>query len=135
MRTHVILTAAAGDLEPSDFVFEGSEQMLIGRATGCDLRLNDLTVSRRHCLLDSGGETIWVEDLGSLNGTYLNGQRLGARTANGDSAPPAARHRELHDGDKLQVGAYAFWVRVVIEDSPEEETARPAGRELCKACA
>jgi len=134
MLTHVILTATRGDQEPTDFVLAGQEQVLIGRCTGCDLRLSDLTVSRRHCLL-LGGEAVVVRDLGSLNGTFINGQRLGGRP--GDEATGAVGQRacrELHDGDELQVGAYAFWVRLVTDDSPENEGARPVEPELCAAC-
>jgi hypothetical protein len=52
------------------------DRVLIGRAPGCECRLGEETVSRRHALLlrRQGGWTI--EDLGSLNGTLLNGWRV-----------------------------------------------------------
>ncbi|WP_283134146.1 DUF1707 and FHA domain-containing protein [Rhizohabitans arisaemae] len=48
----------------------------IGRAPTCDLVLGDLTVSRRHAELRHEGESWLVVDLGSMNGTRLNGWRL-----------------------------------------------------------
>jgi adenylate cyclase len=66
-------------------VAEGGEQridlredapMLIGRALGCDLPLSHATVSRRHAEVVSNGEEVWVRDLGSSNGTHVNGTRV-----------------------------------------------------------
>ncbi|MBA3452760.1 MAG: GGDEF domain-containing protein [Deltaproteobacteria bacterium] len=64
--------------------------MTLGRGTEADLRLVEEKMSRRHCrFIVDAGET-YVEDLGSSNGTYVNGTRV-------------ARHK-LSDGDKIQVG-------------------------------
>jgi pSer/pThr/pTyr-binding forkhead associated (FHA) protein len=52
-----------------------------GRNVGCDIRLDgDDFASSRHAQLEPGGEGVWVEDLGSTNGTFVNGERLTART-------------------------------------------------------
>lgn len=68
-------------------------QFTIGRDPGSDIFLNDMTVSREHATLavDSGG-TVTVADVGSLNGTYVNGVCL-------DKA-------ELTDGDVVQIGTF-----------------------------
>jgi len=65
----------------------------IGRSPDCDVFLYDVTVSRKHAVLlrDERG-TFRIEDLGSLNGTFLNRRRI-------DSAP-------LENGDELQIGKY-----------------------------
>ena len=70
----------------------GSEHTSIGRSPDCDVFLDDVTVSRRHAVIvaDVGGARI--EDRGSLNGTYVNRQRI-------DSA-------QLVDGDEIQIGKY-----------------------------
>ena len=65
----------------------------LGSGNDSDLRVSHPTVSRRHARILKREGTVVVEDLGSINGTFINGKRL---------APylPEA----LHDGDQLQLG-------------------------------
>lgn len=68
---------------------------LIGRNESCDLIVSDPLVSRRHCQILWDGVYCTVEDLGSTNGTYVNGQQLAAAYA-------------LRPGDRLQVADVIF---------------------------
>ena len=68
------------------------ERMTIGRSPETDVFLDDVTVSRDHAVLVRRGGGWYLDDSGSLNGTYVNRRRI-------DS------HR-LEDGDELQVGKY-----------------------------
>lgn len=69
--------------------------LTIGRHSNAEIFLNDSQVSRKHAqFVTSGGETKIV-DLGSTNGTFLNGERLSGE-------------RELNEGDEVQVGATCF---------------------------
>jgi FHA domain len=68
------------------------DRMTIGRRPDSDVFLDDVTVSRDHALLVRRGGEHYLDDLGSLNGTYVNRQRV-------DS------HR-LADGDELQIGKF-----------------------------
>jgi hypothetical protein len=68
------------------------ERTTIGRSPDCDVFLDDVTVSRKHAVLVGAGERFSVEDLGSLNGTFLNRKRI-------EKAP-------VEDGDELQIGKY-----------------------------
>ncbi len=68
------------------------ERTTIGRSPECDIFLDDVTVSRKHAVLVRQGDSFTIEDLGSLNGTFVNRRRI-------DSAP-------LEDGDELQIGKY-----------------------------
>jgi pSer/pThr/pTyr-binding forkhead associated (FHA) protein len=70
----------------------------IGRDEGVDLQLPDKTISRRHAALRIEGETGVVEDLGSSNGTFVNGTRIEDPT-------------RLREGDSLQMGATLLEVR------------------------
>jgi pSer/pThr/pTyr-binding forkhead associated (FHA) protein len=83
---------------------------VVGRETDCDLRLPHAFVSRHHCrfLLREG--TVWIEDLLSRNGTFLNGERV-----------REARH--VRDGDQLDVAYLAFRVRLVKPPVREVEEA------------
>jgi hypothetical protein len=56
------------------------DKLLIGRAEECDVRPLSEDVSRRHCAIHVGPEEVWVEDLGSRNGTFVNGQRITEKT-------------------------------------------------------
>ena len=64
----------------------------IGRHPESDIFLDDITVSRRHAEVRHGEGSFWAHDVGSLNGTYLNRQRI-------DTSP-------LSSGDELQVGKF-----------------------------
>jgi hypothetical protein len=67
-------------------------QTTIGRSPDCDIFLDDVTVSRRHAIVVKGAGTFAIEDLGSLNGTFLNRRRI-------ERAP-------LESGDEVQIGKY-----------------------------
>jgi pSer/pThr/pTyr-binding forkhead associated (FHA) protein len=67
-------------------------KLLIGRAEECDVRPLSEEVSRRHCAVIVGPADVWVQDLGSRNGTFVNGERIEAKT-------------KLSDGDLIRVGS------------------------------
>lgn len=67
-------------------------RFLIGRADECDIRPLSEEVSRRHCGIVVGPDSVWVEDLGSRNGTFVNGERIAERT-------------QVADGDAVRVGS------------------------------
>ncbi len=72
------------------------QEILIGRADKCNLKLEDTYVSQVHARIYPHGEKVMVEDMGSTNGTYLNRKRI--------TAP-----NELLRGDQLKIG------RIVME--------------------
>jgi pSer/pThr/pTyr-binding forkhead associated (FHA) protein len=63
-----------------------------GRHPDCDIFLDDVTVSRKHAAFVAQGGGYVVRDAGSLNGTYVNRERI-------DEAP-------LHQGDEVQIGKF-----------------------------
>jgi FHA domain len=82
---------AGGGRAGEVFAIEG-ERLTIGRSPDAEVFLDDVTVSRNHALLVRRRDGLYVDDLGSLNGTYVNRHRIES-------------HR-LADGDELQVGKY-----------------------------
>jgi len=54
--------------------------LLIGRGSSCNLRLFDEFVSAKHCKIFSENEIIFVEDLGSTNGTFIDGTEVGKKS-------------------------------------------------------
>lgn len=57
-----------------------SDEMLVGRDQFCDIVLRNHTVSRQHARIVRAADGFYIEDLSSLNGTYVNGRRLEGRT-------------------------------------------------------
>jgi pSer/pThr/pTyr-binding forkhead associated (FHA) protein len=75
-------------------------ETVVGRDVSCALRFNGDSVSRRHMKLVRAGDEVLAEDLGSTNGTRLNGKILMARTS-------------LKEGDAIELGGYLLELRVV----------------------
>jgi pSer/pThr/pTyr-binding forkhead associated (FHA) protein len=68
------------------------ERMTIGRSPETDVFLDDVTVSRDHAVLVRRGGAWFLDDSGSLNGTYVNRRRI--------------ESHKLEEGDELQIGKY-----------------------------
>ena len=51
-------------------------EMIIGRQSDCDLQISNARISRKHAKLETKADGIWLTDLGSQNGTYVEGQRI-----------------------------------------------------------
>jgi pSer/pThr/pTyr-binding forkhead associated (FHA) protein len=85
-----------GKIAVGDFPF------VIGRSRACHLCLSSNSISRAHCRLSEREGRPWVEDLGSLNGTFVNEERV-------------EEARPLKDGDLLRLACKVFMVHA--EDS------------------
>jgi len=83
------LVILRGRRQGRDFRIE-KDTSVLGRAGTCDYVVEDDTVSGEHCRVRKDGDQFHIHDLGSGNGTYLNGERV--------------YHAELTDGDILKVG-------------------------------
>ena len=87
----VLVIRSGGGRTGESFPLEG-ERMTIGRRPDSEVFLDDVTVSRDHALLVRRGEDLYLDDLGSLNGSYVNRHRI--------------ESHKLEDGDELQIGKY-----------------------------
>ena len=86
-----LLVVRHGPDAGSSFRLE-AEHTNVGRHPDSEIFLDDITVSRRHVVLDRTPNGYKVRDVGSLNGTYVNHER--------------ADEAMLHHGDELQIGRY-----------------------------
>ncbi len=82
------------------------DMTVIGRREDCDLRIPLGDVSRKHCRVIRDGEMLKLEDLGSSNGTFLNGRRV--------------QEALLSPGDSIQVGPVVFVLQVDGEPADED---------------
>jgi predicted component of type VI protein secretion system len=93
------LIVAASQIRAGKVIPVTMSPFVIGRNPKCHLRPASVAVSTRHCAIWQKGERVIVRDLGSSNGTFVNGQRVHDR-------------KEIQDGDRLQVGPLSFNVSV-----------------------
>jgi len=91
-RESIVLVIRAGGGREGEAIALDSDVVTIGRSPHSDLFLDDVTVSRHHARVIKDESGYLVEDLNSLNGTYVNRRRI-------------ERHR-LSDGDELQIGKF-----------------------------
>ena len=88
---HALLVVQRGPGSGSRFLLD-ADVVTAGRHPDSEIFLDDVTVSRRHAEFKRDGSTFTVSDVGSLNGTYVNRDRI-------DTV-------QLKDGDEVQVGKY-----------------------------
>jgi pSer/pThr/pTyr-binding forkhead associated (FHA) protein len=87
------LVVRSGGGRAGEYFTPQSDRTTIGRSPDCNIFLDDVTVSRKHAVLIEENGQVSIEDLGSLNGTFVNRKRIDAPT-------------RLQSGDELQVGKY-----------------------------
>ncbi len=86
------LVVRSGGGRAGETFHPAGERTAIGRSPDCEIFLDDVTVSRQHALLVERDGQFYIQDEGSLNGTFLNRSRI-------ESA-------QVDDGDEIQIGKY-----------------------------
>lgn len=87
---------------PSEYDVDGRKT--IGRLPGCPIQLLGMTVSKEHCTVeDVLGKHVLVRDLGSLNGTFVDGRRV-------------AGEARAFPGSEIKVGTF----KLLVEDHPSD---------------
>jgi len=102
--TSALLLMQRGPSAGARFLLD-ADRTIAGRSTQADIFLDDVTVSRKHAEFVREGTQFVVRDIGSLNGTYVNRERIDAVT--------------LRSGDEVQIGKY----RMTFHPSPLREDA------------
>ena len=75
------------------------DEFVIGRSPECNLCAASTSISRKHCVISRDGTKVTIKDLGSRNGTLINGQKIAEET-------------ELHSGDEITIGSLGFMVLI-----------------------
>ena len=91
------LQAITGEFTGQEISVE--RDMLVGRHQDAEILLQSTDISRKHAALLFRNDHIWVKDLNSTNGTFVNGERV-----------EQEQEIELHDGDMLQFASFMFMI-------------------------
>jgi eukaryotic-like serine/threonine-protein kinase len=153
MTAKVLLEATAGPLAGRRFVFHEHDTLVFGRSRDCHAHLSkdDKFSSRHHFLLEVNPPQARIRDLGSLNGTYVNGVKYGGRHAGETPKEAISRAQSevnLKDQDEIQIGDSVFRIFVTSTtkgnelvscqtcgtDITQEMTTLSEGR-FCQSCA
>jgi eukaryotic-like serine/threonine-protein kinase len=128
MTAKVIISSIQGQTAGKRYVFDSRTTSTIGRHDDCSISVpNDREhslISRFHCFLDVNPPQVRIRDFGSLNGTYINGRKIGQRPE-GISAEKGQQMSfpqvDLQNGDRIQLGETVFQVK--IEQSAQRQVA------------
>ncbi len=101
-----------GSSRPRRIALEG-ESFVIGRGRDAELHLDVDGVSRKHARITRVGQALSLVDLGSKNGTFLNGERIDVAA--------------LHHGDRIQLGPVTLRFLLVEEHAPQAVPTSPDG--------
>jgi Domain of unknown function (DUF4388)/FHA domain len=107
-----VLRFISGKYQGGEFPIAADKQILIGRSSDLDMVLVEDMVSRKHARIAMQGDQIWIEDLGSTNGTFVNGEKI--------------KRARLKEGDRVLIGTSIL--KLIAGDAPRD--GMDAKREL-----
>jgi hypothetical protein len=99
----------SGKYQGGEFPLEESQQVIIGRSSDLDMVLVEEMVSRRHARIGLRDGVVTIEDLGSTNGTFVNGEKI--------------ERAVLREGDRVLIGTSIL--RLVTPGPPPSDSGRP----------
>ncbi len=102
----------SGKYQGGEFPLPPNSEIVVGRSSDLDMVLVEDMVSRRHAKISVNGDTVTIQDLGSTNGTFVNGERV--------------ERMALTDGDRVLIGTSI--IKLVTSDGPPPAQAQPKPR-------
>ena len=149
MSGKVKLETLEGPMKGKKFLFEEHDTFIFGRLADCHACLpDDPQVSRHHFILEVNPPDARIKDFGSLNGTHVNGEKIGSREQ-GESPEDGAKRQypevNLKDGDRIQVGQTTLVLHIEVaafccqcnEDIPDADRNKCSwvgGTFICPPC-
>jgi pSer/pThr/pTyr-binding forkhead associated (FHA) protein len=102
----------SGKYQGGEFPLEDNREIIVGRSSDLDMVLVEEMVSRRHARIQLVGGSVNIDDLGSTNGTFVNGERV--------------THAELQEGDRVLIGSNILKVVATDGASPLSDAVEQA---------
>src|SRR6187200_592773 len=97
----------SGKYQGGEFPLRMDREIIIGRSSDLDMVLVEDMVSRKHAKIETKGGQVIIQDLGSTNGTFVNGEKI--------------KKVRLKEGDRILVGTSIL--KLVMQDSPAKDTS------------
>ena len=115
-RPRYALRFISGKYQGGEFPLRMNREIIIGRSSDLDMVLVEDMVSRRHAKISSTDSEVYIQDMGSTNGTFVNGEKIAGRAL-------------LHEGDRILVGTSIIKV-VAVEGAVAQTSEAEARRRL-----
>ena len=115
-RPRFALRFISGKYQGGEFPLRMNREIIIGRSSDLDMVLVEDMVSRRHAKISSTEAEVYIQDMGSTNGTFVNGEKIAGRAL-------------LHEGDRILVGTSIIKV-VAVEGQLANQSEAEARRRL-----
>src|SRR5689334_6492756 len=115
-RPRFALRFISGKYQGGEFPLRMNREIIIGRSSDLDMVLVEDMVSRRHAKISSTEIEVYIQDMGSTNGTFVNGEKIAGRAL-------------LHEGDRILVGTSIIKV-VAVEGQVANQSEAEARRRL-----
>jgi hypothetical protein len=101
-----VLRFISGKYQGGEFPVVPEKQIIVGRSSELDMVLVEDMVSRKHAKIAMQSDQIWIEDLGSTNGTFVNGEKI--------------KRARLKEGDRVLIGTSIL--KLIASDGPTDGT-------------
>lgn len=131
MSSDIQLLITAGPMKGKVFSFSDHDTFIFGRMADCHCYLpDDQQVSRHHFLIEANPPDACIRDFGSLNGTWVNGAKIGSREK-GETPEQGQKRKypdvDLKDGDEITAGQTLLKIKVSVDP-------KARGPILCQRC-
>src|SRR6266481_4465521 len=108
-RRALALRFISGKYQGGEFPMVPNKEIVVGRSSDLDMVLVEEMVSRKHARIAYENDAIVIEDLGSTNGTFVNGEKI--------------KRAQLKEGDRVLIGTSIL--KVIVVEGPPSEQGRP----------